>query len=153
MNWEQIVALIVTSLIGGIGATWAYYSKVVLPKLVDASLKRQEAEQVRLESTSAFAQKIDEILVNAGISTSHQERLTQLGQAEQILSLLHDDQQFIRDTLSKMLTDVAQSLRQLHLVVVRQNDLITALNITFQKQVEDEYSRREESSKNSPDKQ
>lgn len=146
MSGEQIVALIITSVIAGIGATWAYFSKVVLPKLVEAGLERQRQEQHRLDANSQFAQKIDELLVNAGISTSKEERLTQLGQAEQILSLLHDDQQFIRDTLAKMLSDVAQSLRQLHLVVVRQNDLITALNITLQRQVEDEYSKREESS-------
>lgn len=156
MTWEQILGLIITSLIAGIGTTWAYYSKVVVPKLVDGALKEKERNQDRLDKISATSAQIDQILVNAGISSAKDERLAQLGQIEQILTLLHDDQQFIRDTMSKILGDMTQLLRQLHLANTRQNDLLTAFNIDLQQFKEElfrDYRRQESHKERTSDEQ
>lgn len=146
MTYEQILILIVTSIISGIGATWAYFSKVVVPKLVDANLAEKKRAQDRLDSVSSAAAQMDQILVNAGIASAKDERLAQLGQIEQILTLLHDDQQFIRDTMSKLLGDMTQLLRQIQLANQRQNDLLTAFNVdlqAFKEELKDDYFRKE----------
>lgn len=146
MSYEQILILIITSIISGIGATWAYFSKVVVPKIVDANLEEKKRAQNRLDTMSSTAAQMDQILVNAGIASAKDERLAQLGQIEQILTLLHDDQQFIRDTMSKLLGDMTQLLRQIQLANQRQNDLLTAFNVdlqAFKDELRDDYFRKE----------
>lgn len=145
MSYEQIITLLVTSLIAGVGATWAYFSKIVLPKVIEANLKEKERTQDRLDKIEAAGTQIDQMLVNAGIATAKDERLAQLGQIEQILTLLHDDQQFIRDTMSKLLGDMTQLLRQIQLANQRQNDLLTAFNVdlqVFKDEIRDDFGRK-----------
>lgn len=129
MTWEQLLTIIglIATAAGGI---WAVI-KVVVPKLVDAKLKGDQDDRTAKNETEAFERKIDQLLIESGISSGKESQQIILGQMQQLLALLHDDQEFIRDVQKVMLEKLTERVDRVHVATVRLTDLMTTLNINM----------------------
>lgn len=130
MTTTDIILTILSAIIAGIGGIWTLV-RVILPRYVDSRLKQGDLEQQRRMEEDAFTRKLQELLLQSGVTQAKEGQAAVVGQAEQVYTLLHDDQMFIKDTLTALLRDVMGKMDRITITATRQNDLLTTMNITL----------------------
>lgn len=131
MITADMILTALSFLVAAVGGVWALV-KIILPRYIDSRIKQSDLELQRKLEEDAFYRKLQELLVQTGVAQAKAGQTAVAEQTEQVYTLLHDDQLFIRDTLTAIIKDVIGKMDRITITTTRQNDLLTTMNITLQ---------------------